>query len=190
MDWGEILKPLIGAALGSGFAFAGLRLWFDYAKDHKQRDEKAKFLAVQIVYHLEEFVTICADALVLDEVAEDSGQQSGNHLTAVPDFAELPKGDSYQLLPLPLVERIYAFPQQVKSAQGSVHFAWDVADPSDAMDEAEKQTFFIAERALQLALDVRTTYQMGRQAVGTPGWDIGDYIRAGARRHRGEGLRG
>ncbi|MFC3676233.1 hypothetical protein [Ferrovibrio xuzhouensis] len=181
VDWGGF-GQFIASALGGATILGASKFWYDYRREQTLRSERQRFLAVQIVYQLEDYAMVCVDALTTHDLWEGSGGNAGSMISGVPDLPDRPPSDHYSLLDLQLVERLYTLPQQVRAAKGYVSFDYEVnADPEPDGEVAEDKTYLMADLAAKLARDFRLRYGMTKQRLGFGSWDVMAYIAKGAR---------
>ena len=130
--------------------------------EHRKAKQFSKVEALTIAVTLEGYAIRCADKIADHNTAISSAGHAGSLLASLPDLPQFSVVAGF-LRPgkESIANRIMTFPQEVRQADQSVSFWWDVVGDDDAMRQAA--VYRVAQMGLQslnLAFDIRKEFNL------------------------------
>jgi hypothetical protein len=157
----SFLTTVITSSVVATICGAAINSWMEYRKSK----QSARFDALATAVALEGYAITCADMISDHNTATTSEGAAGSLLGSVPALPQLSVVVGF-LRPqkVSIANRIMVFPQEVRQADQSVAFWWDVVGDSDAMhQEAKIQVAKMGLQSLDLARDIREAFKLPRR---------------------------
>ena len=154
----NLLYTVITSSFVATTVGAAINIWME----HRKSKHATSYDALAIAVALEGYAITCADKISDHDTATTSDGFAGSLLGSVPDRPQLSVVAGFlRLRKEQLANRIMVFPQEVRQADQSVAFWWDVVGDEDAMrQEAKIQVARIGLQSLDLAFDIRTEFRL------------------------------
>lgn len=152
------LWAITKVVLSAGIVSAAFTAAVNWLNDRRKDERSARYLALQVAAHLEDYARTCSEALVGNKIADVSGGHAGSW-GPTPDLPPFPSDDAgWKILKPELAERCFAMRASIRAAQ------YDVAQISEMDDEraySASMLYFndIAIVALNLAAALRSEYK-------------------------------
>ncbi len=154
----SLLTTVITSSLVATVTGALINAWMEYRKSI----QSVRFDALATAIELEGYAITCAEKISDHYTAATSDGSAGSLLGSVPN---LPKYSVVAGFLRPrrasIANRLLAFPQDVRQADQSIAFWWDVVGDPDAMhQEAKAQVSRIGLLSLDLACEIRKEFDL------------------------------
>lgn len=180
---------ILQLVLGTGFvttAINQLAGWFISARrEKKEKHRNATYLALQIAVILEGFALECAEKL-----------SSGNYELAMapfsqpdlklPELQNYPESNSWNLIDLPLANRILNFPNVIQLGHGEMTGYWNEGDRDDRQ---YWMMGFLGKYGLiawDIAVELRKKHNLPEFSPIDTSWDAVECLRGQAKNLTGE----
>jgi hypothetical protein len=172
LSWKEVL----GFSVTAGVVTWLLSTAFAVGRESLDKRKNSRYHALRVALALEHFAMDCARA-ISDYADWDASQGSvGSPLPKLPELA-LGEEVDWKTLHTALVEQILSLPNQVKHANGSIDFMWQVTSPDDDVTEGPEQAGLLGYQAVTLAKRLRGRYKLPPAPQKMNRWDYVDVLR-------------
>jgi len=154
----NFLSTVITSSLVGTFTGAAINAFLEQRK----AKQTSKIEALTIAISLEGYAITCAEKVEDHELAISSDGHTGLLLASLPSLPGLSVVAGF-LRPgkESIANRIMTFPQEVRQADQSVSFWWDVVGDEDSMRRAAVyKVAQIGLQSLNLAYDIRTEFNL------------------------------
>jgi len=174
MDWGGLLRTVVGAGLGT----AAVQALIPIFRDMYQRRRDAAYLALRLAVALESYAAACAD--LLNE--NDNSIGKARAYLEEPDLnPRLPPPPPYpddqngwRAIPSDLASRCLGFPNKICWSQAQIGFCIENY-PVDLPRVIDKEASERGLEAWTLAVELRRTYHL---ELADPGWGLPEALAA------------
>lgn len=159
----NFLSTVITSSLVATTVGATINIWME----HRKSKQATGYDALAIAVALEGYAITCADKISDHNTATSSAGLAGSLLEIVPDLPQLSAVTGFlRFRKEQLANRIMVFPQEVRQANQSVAFCWNVLGDEDAMHQkARIQVAEIGLQSMNLACDIRTEFNLPNRAL-------------------------
>lgn len=179
IDASSVLVVIAGV-IGGGAAGAIINSVIAHRKAEQDKKDARRFLAHTLAFEFEQYAVACAQ-IISD--AEPEGPDDGRVLSGMaplPTAPSLPTSTAYQWMESELLERIFAFPQDVGVMRRSLEFMQDVVGGDEYGEEASKTTARFGLSAIAIASDLRKGNGIPPRVLASGRWNISKYLEARA----------
>ncbi|MBL8552260.1 MAG: hypothetical protein JNJ73_19885 [Hyphomonadaceae bacterium] len=174
-----IIVGAIVALVGGGASGAALTSWIQHRRVERERQDAKRYLAHVLAFEFERYAIACADKIADGEGDRPDEREPGK-MGSLPEIFTLPQNTAYQWLEPDLVERIFAFPQDVGVARNGLAYIWQVADGFDYDDNARARLAEFGLNAAAIATELRVRNGIAPRRLESGQWNILDYLQKSA----------
>lgn len=168
-ELGTWLIQLLGFAATAGVISGVLTHSLSQRQLERQKRIASAYTAIRLAVIFEHFADDCTDVVTRNENVDSSRGAVGDHVTRIPKLAPFPgEDDGWKALTPDLLNEVLSFQQRIKMADSIVQSAFEYAEPSDAVQEANEQCVLLGSRAWNLALRLRASYGFAPLALEFP----------------------
>lgn len=169
------------ALVGGGAAGAALTLWVQHRRAERDKTDAKRFLAHTLAFEFERYAIACAETLSDGEPDGPGEEHTPGSMESLPDGLNLPQSTAYQWLDSDLLERVFAFPQDVSVARRGLAYVWQIADGGEYDDEARKKLAEFGLKAAAIGADLRGKNGIAARTLKSGQWTILEYLQANAK---------
>ncbi|BCA79288.1 hypothetical protein [Desulfuromonas sp. AOP6] len=172
MDWSTIITIILGSSL-LGAILTNISGWL---VKRRERSNHATFVALNLAHLFEKYAYSCLSATEDHDTAESSGGYAGDYIQKILELPELPDYD-YRVFDLPILDKVFDFPQQIGFAAKNLSFAFEVLDGEDAVREGYKSCLQLAREALVIADAIRGKYSLEKRQLKFGEYSVRERLR-------------
>lgn len=171
----SLVATLLTSLLGGAAAAALFNAWLQHRRAEGEKTDARIYLARVLAFAFEAYAMACAEALSEAEPDNREMHEPGK-TPSLPEPPTLAQSPAYQWMDPILLERIFAFPQDIAATRRSLSYLWLIADPDDFDAEATRELATFGLNAAALAADLRAAHGISTRRLGTRSWNIVDYL--------------
>lgn len=166
----------LSGVLGVLITLAAQHVWAD-----QQKKDARRFLAHTLAFEFERYAIACAATLSDGEPDGPDEEHTPGSMESLPDGLNLPQSTAYQWLDSDLLERVFAFPQDVSVARRGLAYVWQIAGGDEYDDEARKKLAEFGLKAAAIAADLRGKNGIAARTLKSGQWTILEFLQANAK---------
>jgi hypothetical protein len=154
----NVLSTVVTSAVVATIVGAAINAWLEARRSRWN----TRLDALRAAITLEGYAVTCADKIADHENAVSSAGHAGSLMGSVPDFPEVTVAAGF-LRPrrASVPNRLLVFPQEVRQADQTASFWWEVVGDQDAAQNAATQyAASMGVLALELASDIRKVFDL------------------------------
>ncbi|KAF0190204.1 MAG: hypothetical protein FD168_502 [Desulfobulbaceae bacterium] len=185
MDWPVIITIVLGSSL-LGVILNNVLGWLI---KRNERANHATFIALNLAHQFERYAYECLSVSEDHETAESSDGHAGVYINIIPKLHQLQDVD-YRVFNLPILDKVFDFPQQIDFAQNSLSFAFEVLYGGDAVKEGYRSCLLLAREALTIADAIRGKYKLEKRQLKFGEYSVRDRLREKLVKNKMENKRG
>ena len=172
LTWTDVARLALSTGIVTAVINQGAAWTRDWLKERSTSKRDARYIALRVAIVLETFALECAHVISDHNMHETSGGHAGQRHAGLPELQSYPSDLEWKALQQNLAARALSLPIEVKSAERSVAFMWDVtADQDSAMDSCSEGAARCGLLAWKLAADLRQSYGYPPLVLQRDGWD-------------------
>ena len=153
------LSTIIPIVLGSSITTVIITQAFNYFSNRNKLKNINKFIGLSLAKDLELYSWRCGIALSDHTMWEDTSGSCGRQITELPNVFKLPNED-YKFFDLLILDKVYAFPLKLESADRAAQFFFEVAGRDEAYEKIFNECNELGAEALELATEIRNKYKL------------------------------
>lgn len=178
-----LVVTAVVALVSGGAGGAVLTLWMQHRRSKREQADARRFLAHTLAFVFEGYAIACAGVLSDGESYGPDADEPGS-MGSLPEVPSLPQSAAYQWIESELLERIFAFPQDIAVARDGLAYIWRVADMGDYDDQARETLADFGLRATAIAADLRASNAIAPRVLESGRWQIRSFLEQHAKDQR------